>query len=384
MAYGSAFTPGGWGSSGLQQPWWERANSALGNNSNLLLALGGSLLSGDLGNVGPAIAQGAQADRAIFKDRVTEAKQKADENLTRNWLAANRPDLANLPIDQAWQLAMKDQGGTNSDPSDVATYKFYAKQETDAGRAPKSFADWYVGSRQAPKASLGQPVWGKSKKPGGGYLPFQPMSDGSYSSPADPSANAADYTFDPGMIASDKAAGSGYGALQGPAQFNLPKTQQDVETELGNIDALLGNSTGMDQSFGNLGGFSIGGIGYPNQWTPTLPNTPKAGFQAQLAQVSGENFLNAYQTLRGAGAITEVEGQAAKEAMARLSTAQSKEDFVKALGDLKRILAVGYQRMATQTTMGPYQSSGYTPPTLGGGPAAQSAGGGFQVLSVTP
>lgn len=335
-------------------------------------------LSGALGAATQQTAQlqpyREQADYTKAEKAKADAQLAAQTNQTQQWLAKNRPDLAGLPVDQAWQLAMKDYGGggTPADPADVATYKFYANQETGAGREPKSFADWFAGTKQAVKSGLGQPVYGRSKKPGGGYLPFMPMSDGSYSSPADPNANPADYVFDPGIVASDKAAGAGFGALQGPAQFNLPKAQQDVETELGNIDALLGNSTGLDQSFGNLGGVNIGGIGIPNQWTLTLPNTPKAGFQAQLAQVAGENFLSAYSTLRGAGAITEVEGQQAKEAMARLSTAQSKEDFTKALSDLKRVLQVGYQRMATQATMGPYQSSGYTPPVLGAGPAATS------------
>jgi hypothetical protein len=350
----------------------------LSGNSNALIGLGAGIAGGgpDLGQaVGQGLTlagQGKTADFNRSEKAKADAQLAAQTNQTQAWLQKNRPDLAGLPVDQAWQAAMKDYGSGGADPADVATYKFYAKQETDAGRTPKAFDEWYKGTKQAQKAGLGQPVFGKSKKPAGGYLPFMPMSDGTYVSPADPNANPADYTFDPGMVASDRAAGSGYGALQGPAQFNLPKAQQDVETELGNIDALLGNSTGLDQSFGNLGGVNIGGIGLPNQWTPTLPNTPKAGFQAQLAQVAGENFLSAYSTLRGAGAITEVEGQQAKEAMARLSTAQSKEDFTRALNDLKRVLAVGYQRMATQTTMGPYQSSGYTPPVLGTGPAATS------------
>jgi hypothetical protein len=197
-------------------------------------------------------------------------------------------------------------------------------------------------------------------------MPFEPMSDGTITSLTDPGASPSDFLFDPGTVASDKAAGTAYGGAQGTQQYNQPKVAQDIETELGNIDALLGNQAGLDQSFGNLGGFNIAGIGFPNQWVPAAPNTAKAGFQAQLAQVAGENFLSAYATLRGAGAITENEGQAAKEAMARLSTAQSKEDFVKALTDLKAILVKGYQTMSRQTAGGPYQSNGFTPPPLAG------------------
>lgn len=356
----------------------------IGDNRGALLGLGAGIAGGGP-DFGKALGTGLQlAGQGQSQDeaRADAAKKAADEALVENWVKANSPEYAGLPSAQGFQLAAADRSAarkdsTAADPSDVATYKFYANQELQAGRNPKSFADWYSGSKQASKAGLGAPIWGKHKTTGE-YMPFEPMSDGTITSLTQPNADLSQYAFDPGTVASDKAAGNAYGALQGPQQFNLPKTQQDVETELGNIDALIGNSTGLDQSFGNVGGITIPGtnIGYPNQWTPTMPNSDKAGFQAQLLQVQGENFLAAYATLRGAGAITENEGQAAKEAMARLSTAQSKEDFVQALTDLKAVLKRGYDRMAGQTTMGPYQSNGYTPAPLntGGGDLKQKYG----------
>ncbi len=293
------------------------------------------------------------------------AEEDANQNATRKWLQENYPQYADLPVAEGFKLATAGGATPGADPASVAEYKFYSNQEMTGGRSPLSYAEWRKGSNQTLRAGMGAPIWGKNRKTNE-YMPFEPMSDGTISSLVDPKANPADFIFDPGTVASDKAAGAAYGGAQGTQQYAMPKVAQDVETELGNIDALLSDTAGMDQSFGNLGGVNIGGVGCPNQWTPTLPNTPKAGFEAKLKQVAGENFLQAYSTLRGAGAITEQEGQAAKEAMARLSTAQSKEDFTTALADLKAILVKGYKTMSAQTSGGPYQSNGFTPPPLAG------------------
>jgi hypothetical protein len=180
-------------------------------------------------------------------------------------------------------------------------------------------------------------------------------------------ANATDWLFDPGMVNSDRAAGTAYGTAQGGAQFNLPAAKQNIDLELANIDAIANDQAGLDQTFGNLGGINIAGVGIPNQWTPMLPNTPRADLKARIDQVVGQNFLQAYASLKGAGAITEVEGAKAQEAMARLSGAQSKESFLQALSDLKAVLKIGYDRMSQQATSGPYQSSGFTPAPLGNG-----------------
>ncbi len=340
----------------------------IGSNRSALLGLGAGIAGGGP-DFGKALGNGLQlAGQGQLQDaqRAELAQKQAEDTLRSNWVKANFPQFAGLPSSDALDMAKVAQKDTTAaDPADVATYKFYANQELKAGRNPKSFADWYAGSRQTSKAGLGQPIYGKNRKTGE-YMPFEPMTDGTLISLSDKNADPRDFIFDPGTVASDRAAGTAFGTAQGTQQYSFPKAAQDIETELGNIDALLANQTGMDQSFGNVGGFNIGGIGFPNQWAPTIPNTPKAGFQTQLAQVAGENFLTAYAQLRGAGAITEVEGQAAKEAMARLNTAQSKEDFVKALGDLKAILIKGYHTMSTQTAGGPYQSNGYTPPPLAG------------------
>jgi len=60
----------------------------------------------------------------------------------------------------------------------------------------------------------------------------------------------------------------------------------------------------------------------------------------RIEQLQGQAFLQAFESLKGGGAITEREGQAATNAIARLNRAQSAEAFREGLRDLQQI----YQR----------------------------------------
>jgi hypothetical protein len=64
-----------------------------------------------------------------------------------------------------------------------------------------------------------------------------------------------------------------------------------------------------------------------------------------LDQIKNKNFLSAYDTLRGAGQISNVEGEKSAQAQARLSQAQSKEDFQKALNDFELTVRSDFDRI---------------------------------------
>ena len=74
-------------------------------------------------------------------------------------------------------------------------------------------------------------------------------------------------------------------------------------------------------------------------------DTPAARVRAKIDQVRGDVFLTAFATLKGGGQITELEGTKAEQAQARLSTAQSEEDFRAALKELKFYTELGIRRM---------------------------------------
>lgn len=69
-----------------------------------------------------------------------------------------------------------------------------------------------------------------------------------------------------------------------------------------------------------------------------VPGTPQKRFQGRANQLNGQAFLQAFQSLKGGGQITEIEGAKATQAIGRLDTAQSPEDYRSALTGLKQIL----------------------------------------------
>lgn len=119
---------------------------------------------------------------------------------------------------------------------------------------------------------------------------------------------------------SDKAQGK----LTGESISNLPKIKQSAETIKGYIKAVkddpyLQSMTGAFQGrLPNISGQS---------------NTT----QARIDQIKGGAFLAAFEALKGAGQITEVEGQKATQAKARLDNMkQDDAGYVESLNDFEK------------------------------------------------
>lgn len=70
--------------------------------------------------------------------------------------------------------------------------------------------------------------------------------------------------------------------------------------------------------------------------------------QAKKDQITGQTFLQAYNTLRGGGAITDIEGQKATQSLARLNSAQNAKDYRDALNEFRSIVVNAAQRARTQ------------------------------------
>lgn len=130
-----------------------------------------------------------------------------------------------------------------------------------------------------------------------------------------------------------------------------------VETEeeyQGRISALQRSDEMMRQVYGLLGDPNLSMITGENAlWANMLPDSvrlqfnsdsPIPGLTARMAQLRGQAFLQAFETLKGGGQITQIEGQKATDAIARLSTAQRHEDVVAALRELEEVLLGAYNR----------------------------------------
>ena len=147
------------------------------------------------------------------------------------------------------------------------------------------------------------------------------------------------------------------------AKQDLPKKLEPLDDALNLVDDLLKNEDALK---------NVTGV---NTYKKYIPNTPEFGLSKKLDQLTGKAFLDAYASLKGGGVITEIEGQKATEAKARLSTAQTHADFVQSLRDYKTALETGKRnlRTAAQTGQGNYTigqvRSGYK--FLGGDPKRQ-------------
>lgn len=90
---------------------------------------------------------------------------------------------------------------------------------------------------------------------------------------------------------------------------------------------------------------------------PSAPGTDTRGFDALVGQAKGQTFLQAFESLKGAGAISEGEGKKATEAIARLDQAQSKTDFFKAIKDLESVIMTGLE-VAKRRAVGDFGAGG--------------------------
>jgi hypothetical protein len=69
-----------------------------------------------------------------------------------------------------------------------------------------------------------------------------------------------------------------------------------------------------------------------------IRGTDAYGVNQRIEQLKGRAFLEAFESMKGGGAITELEGKKASDAIARLNVNQSEADFRKALGDLREVV----------------------------------------------
>lgn len=139
---------------------------------------------------------------------------------------------------------------------------------------------------------------------------------------------------------------------QAKAIIELPKTIDQATQAIGILDRLkthkgLSDIVGVPGITGGLLGGKI------------VPGTDAADFSAKLKQVQGQAFLQAFDSLKGGGQITEVEGTKATQAIANLEASQSEKQFKDAVTELQGILKQGLKRAAA-AAKGEYNQDPYT------------------------
>lgn len=158
----------------------------------------------------------------------------------------------------------------------------------------------------------------------------------------------------PENIAAGAAAEVG-GKAQGEAAVKLPEVLDQSAMAIKQIDDLLAHpGKGMA-----TGASSVMGI-------QNIPGTEAKDFMARLKQVKGGAFLKAFETLKGGGQITELEGRTATEAMTRMDNSTSEAEFDAAAEELRGVLERGMGRALLKAGRTELPEQPASPPSAGG------------------
>lgn len=329
--------------------------------------------------------QGGQAD-SVYQQKQADIKQQQDQqNRTVAYLQKVAPQYAQAvqagaisPTD-AYKQYLTDQGGGGGADLSSTTQgrqklvKQYGLTGTDAtnfvltGKLP--------GSNQSLKAGLGQPLPFRDAK--GHWHAVEPMTDGSAVDLQTQRPPTPDLTYDPFGFAGGKAGSVVDAKTAANARQGLPSAEQAYSLTTKALDSIIGDTPdanvikGEDEQFGNV-------LGIPQQALPAWWGSSKADFRNLVDQLSGQAFLQIRQALKGAGQVTDFEGQKGELAVSRMRAAAekgSKDDFVKALLDYKDAIDNG-MRLLRQQASGDYAAGDDTISP------SDSGSGGYTILGV--
>ena len=144
-------------------------------------------------------------------------------------------------------------------------------------------------------------------------------------------------------VIADPAAPGGIRVAQiagGQKAIENEKALITAENMLAAIDGILADPAARwAVGVGGIGTGALQNIGLG----ALAPGAARA--RGRMDQIQGQVYLRAYESLKGAGQITEYEGRKAKDAIARLNETQSWEDYQDALRELRDVTRAAVERI---------------------------------------
>lgn len=163
-------------------------------------------------------------------------------------------------------------------------------------------------------------------------------------------------------------------AKQAEQQRALDAQRSSVNAQLGVIDKALSHP-GRETVTG------MSGVIDPRNY---MRGTDAKDFQVVNDQLQGAAFLQAFESLKGGGQITEVEGKKATDAMARLNTAQSDKEYKAALQELRGIMSSAKARLGGVPDQGGNLTNENNPPAALQGPQPGAIVDGYRFKGGNP
>ena len=140
-------------------------------------------------------------------------------------------------------------------------------------------------------------------------------------------------------MAASKTAATQQAKNKVEAVANLPKVVDQANESIKLIDDLVSHP-----------GFElmVGKSNPAGEIAALMPGTAARDFKARFDQIKGKQFLEAFETLKGGGQITEIEGIKATQAISRMERAQSEEEFKNAGQEFQGIIRKGVERASNK------------------------------------
>jgi hypothetical protein len=285
---------------------------ARAGQSNLGLLEMGAAMMASPGNFGQQLGMG-------FKGLASGIKAQRDDDMGSDLkiadLSLRRATIANAPLEQRLAYMKALQTGDIAAMGRIEAMQIKAQA---GGSDPAVVKEWRVWQQQP----------GNENKPLAEYQAFKAgLTD---------RGTALQREFDlarkdaPDLKWEDflrtKAAATAQGRAQGESTGistqSLPEVVNNTEVMLRKIDEILGQKD-LDSLLG---------------WSAVLPNRPGGPglkLDNMLAELKSQGYLAGFERLKGAGAITDKEGEVAKDALMRLDPKLKPEDFKKQLAEAR-------------------------------------------------
>lgn len=140
------------------------------------------------------------------------------------------------------------------------------------------------------------------------------------------------------------------------ARIELPSYVQEAENTIKLVDELLAHP-GFKQAVGKS---SLLGI-------QNISGTKAKAFMIRQDQLKGKQFLQAFESLKGGGQITQIEGEKATDAISRMNNASTEEEYVTAAREFQEIIRQGVKRAKEKAGGAAPRgaSGGWDSPTVG-------------------
>ena len=140
------------------------------------------------------------------------------------------------------------------------------------------------------------------------------------------------------LTAEQVAAAKERGKVLGKQQAAAPAAIDTAKDALRKIDEMIGSRDGKIKQHP---GFKTVGL---NFFGRHISGTPSSDFKIRHEEVTGQAFMQAFETLKGGGQITQVEGEKATAAITRLNLSQSEAEYKKAAREFQDVLRAGIRR----------------------------------------